>query len=181
MKNSTYSLALIMCMLLSCIGFGQVENEKLEVESKRHRVMAVLSHTHVPEGYDADGDKAWIILGSWGVDYDYRLSERWSLGVHTDMILENFVIERNDGNEVERSRPIAAVLASSYKFGEHFALVAGAGGEFSKEEDYGLVRLGGDYGWEIPGDWELALSAMLDIKIEGYNSVVFGVGVGKLF
>jgi hypothetical protein len=73
-------------------------------------------------------------------------------------------------------------LVGKRKFGEHFALFGGGGLEVSKgEETLGLIRIGADVGWEIPGDWEVAFSALVDFKIEAYDAFVVGFGIGKKF
>lgn len=59
--------------------------------------------------------------------------------------------------------------------------MAGGGAEFSPEENLALVRLGFDYAWELPGDWEVAVSLVGDIKIDAYNALVFGFEVARAF
>lgn len=150
-------------------------------EFKRHKVLMSLSHTHVPAGVDVDGKKNWITLPSVGLDYDFRITERWGIGLHTDMVVENFKYESEESAVYERSRPIALVLVGSHRFGEHLMLIAGGGIELAKEENFSLIRLGLDYGWELPKEWELAVSLMNDFKIDAYDSWVLGLGVGKSF
>ena len=152
-----------------------------EGEFNRHRIMAVLGHTHVPGGVNKEGDKAWLVLGSIGLDYDFRINEKWSVGLHTDLVMESFGLEGDDGVEVERSSPFLAAVCASRKFGKRLSLLAGVGQEFAKEENLTVARVGADYGWELPEEWEVALTLMWDIKIGEYNAWVFGIGIGKAF
>ncbi len=163
------------------LAIGQEEHlgSEAEEDHPKNKVSFVLSHTHVPGGINEEGDKSWLVRASWGIDYDYYFSHAWSLGLHSDMVLENFEIEE-DNIIQERSSPIALILTGGRHW-EHFTLVAGAGMEFAKEENFALARVGAEYGWELPAEWEIAISLVTDIKFGGYNSWVFGLGFAKLF
>ena len=116
-----------------------------------------------------------------GDDYDYRLNEDWSLGVHTDIIVENFQYESPEDIIKKRTSPLALVLSAGRKVGEHLTILVGGGTELAKEENLALVRLGVDYGWEVGEDWEVAVNYMIDFKIDAYNTGVFGVGIARTF
>ncbi|WP_027125551.1 hypothetical protein [Gelidibacter mesophilus] len=180
-KQAIHWLMFTFCYL-PITALSQTEpSEGAEEAIKHHRVMLVLSHTHVPSGIDSDGSKSWIASPSWGLDYDYRFNETWSLGIHTDMVLENFEFEDSDEIVQKRSSPFAIALIPSYKFGAHFSVMAGGGVEFAAEQNLALVRIGAEYGWELPKDWELGISLVSDIKIGSHNSWCLGFGIGKLF
>jgi len=75
----------------------------------------VLSHAKVFKGRDAEGNKKALSLPSWGIDYNYSFHSKWSIGLHTDVIIEKFEVEKNlesGSNEetIERSYPIAPAL-----------------------------------------------------------------------
>ncbi len=179
------SYVLLSTMLISLVALGQeVEGEVEEDTEKKHRIAVIIGHAHVPEGINKEGDRQWLVLPSWGLDYDYRLSSRWSVGVHTDFVVESFELEEHFGEEqavLERSRPLAAALVAIYKPIPNLSILLGGGAEIAPEETFGLVRIGVEYGWELPQDWELGVSLMNDIKIDAYNSIIIGLGVGKLF
>ncbi|MDW7694667.1 hypothetical protein R9C00_07935 [Flammeovirgaceae bacterium SG7u.111] len=177
-------LLMFFFFLVSTLSWGQeyeTEHEELESGLKHHKIMLVLGHTHVPSGINVEGKKTWLALSSWGIDYDYRINRLWSVGLHTDMVLENFEIENEKEVIKDRSRPIAMALMASRKLNGHFSLMAGGGGEYAKEESFALVRLGAEYSLEYKEEWEFGASLMADFKIEGYNSWVIGFGVAKLF
>jgi hypothetical protein len=134
-----------------------------------------------PEGINVEGKKTLLFLPSWGLDYDYDLGEKWSIGIHTDFIIENFVYEDPEEIIQERSTPLAIVLTGGYGFTEHFTFVIGAGVELAKENNFALLRFGLDYGWEVGEHWEVAASYMFDFKIEAYNTGVLGVGIARKF
>ncbi|UXP31789.1 hypothetical protein N6H18_15685 [Reichenbachiella agarivorans] len=179
MKTTTLLCLSLLCMHL-CWGQNE-EKESSEEKFKHHKIMVVMGHTHVPAGIDNNGKKEWLVLGSWGIDYDYRITSKWSIGLHSDLVLENFEYDDEEGATLQRSRPLASTITVSRKFGEHFSVMLGGGGEFAKEENLTLFRVGLDYGWELPGEWEIAASLMSDFKINAYNSWVLGIGVGRSF
>ncbi len=151
-----------------------------EAEFKHHKVMLVLGHAMTPEGVNVDGKKTLLFLPSWGLDYDYLFNEKWSIGLHSDIIIENFEFEDQNNSVRERSTPASLVLSGGRKMGDHFTLLIGGGVELAEEENLEIIRVGADYGWEI-GDWEVAVNYMIDFKIDAYNSGIFGVGIARLF
>lgn len=150
-------------------------------EFKRHKIAVAITHTHVVEGADESGDRTWLMLPSWSVDYDYSITREWGAGLHSDVVIQDFEYEKDEGIIRKRSKPVSFALVGTRALGEHFTVFAGGGLEVATEGTLGLVRLGGDCGWELPGEWELALNIVVDMKINAYNAWVFGLGVGKRF
>jgi len=167
--------------LLFCLVSSNLRLSAQEEEFKHHKIMVVLGHAMTPEGVNVDGKKTFLFLPSWGLDYDYSLNEKWSIGLHTDFIIENFEYEGPDEIIRERSTPLAVVISGGYKITEHFTAILGAGAELAKEENLGVVRVGVDYGWEVGKNWEVAVNYMIDFKIDAYNTGVFGVGIARSF
>lgn len=165
-------------VLLSSECFSQTDNDE---ERKKNRLSLAITHTFVPTAIDELGKKKWLSLASWGLDYDREFNSAWGIGLHSDIVIENFQYE--DGDVIkERKSPLALALVGSRKFGEHISVLVGGGFEVSKgEETLGLIRIGADCGWEIPGDWEVSFSLMTDFKINAYDAFVFGFGIGKKF
>ena len=64
---------------------------------------------------------------------------------------------------------------------EHLALMAGGGMEFSKDENFALVRFGVEVPFHIPNNWEIFGALTYDINIDAYDSLSFGFGIAKLF
>jgi len=140
-----------------------------------------LNHAHIFNGRDELGKKKALALPAWAIDYNYQFSPKWAIGLHTDIILENFLVEKRDAQEIERSHPIAPALMGIFKPTEHWSLLAGVGGEFAKEESFFLTRLGVEYGAEIRHGWEVFGSLSYDIKWNGYDSWLLGIGISKAF
>ncbi|MHA7101146.1 hypothetical protein BXY85_3599 [Roseivirga pacifica] len=190
LDNTNLNIMMIKAFRLSLLLFFVTVSFEMNAQNEivdfpRNRLALVMGNAHLPSGVDANGEKVWKVLPSWGLDYDYRIDEKWAIGIHTDMFIETFEVTREVDNGpdeiIERSSPFSAVFTGSRKFGEHFTLMAGYGQEFSKEETLSLLRIGAEYGWEIGENWELGLSLMFDDKFDTYTSWTFGVGVSKFF
>lgn len=56
----------------------------------------------------------------------------------------------------------------------------GAGGEFAKSVSFFMVRIGLEYGFHINKKWELNMNLINDLKINGYNSFSYGIGITRI-
>ena len=163
---------------------AQDKQEKKESEEafKPHSTVGlVFSHAHVFAGRDENGKKKVLALASWGLDYNYHLSPKWAIGLHTDIIIESFKVEEHGGETIERSYPIAPALMGIFKPNHRWSVMAGMGGEFAKEENFFLTRLGVEYGAEIRNGWEVFGALAYDIKWSAYDTWVLGLGISKAF
>jgi len=168
-------------ILLITAVFAQEHEKKEEVALKgTHRLTLVLGHSHLSEGIKENGKKGWKTVPSTGIDYDYWLSNHWAIGVQTDIVIEDFEVEDHDQTVIERSKPLSTVAVAIFKPGEHVSFLAGMGGEFAKEENFALTRLGIETGWEMKNHWEFGISLLYDIKWSAYDTWVFGFGISKL-
>ena len=157
------------------------KKESNNLHKSRHSIALVISHTQINEGFDEDGKKQWLSLPSWGINYNYIFSNRWSLGVHTDIIIEDFKVEKvtRNGEIIERSYPIASAIVASYNFSENFNFLFGSGMEFAKESNYFLIRSGLEYGIHINQKLEFIANVINDYKFNAYNS--WGIGAGLAY
>lgn len=128
-----------------------------------------LGHTHISEG-KVDGKTEWLSIASWSVNYDYWLSDKWAIGLQNDLVLETFIIEDHEQELIERSYPWTMVPVAIFKPGKHLSIIGGAGAEFSKGRTLGLTRLGVEYGFHLPGNWEVGAAMVWDGKWSYYNS-----------
>lgn len=177
-------LSSLLAVLMVTASYSQekkLEHGSEEGKLSHHQVSFMLSHSYISEGYFF-GSKKWIAAPSIGLDYNYWFKKQLAIGIHTDLIKENFALEEVAGDKIiERSTPFALVPALTYKPGEHGALVIGMGGEFAKEGSIALTRIGYEYGWELPKKYELAFSLTYDLKWNAYNTWTFGMVVSKFF
>jgi hypothetical protein len=165
--------------------FSQDQKENQETFHPEHLLSVVISHAHVFQGRDVDGNKKVLSLPSWGLDYTYQFKPKWGIGLHTDIITETFEVEKhlengNNGDVIERSHPIAPALMGIYKANKHWEFLFGAGVEFAKEENFFLNRAGVEYGAELPKGWEVFGSLSYDFKWKAYDTWVLGLGIAKV-
>ena len=151
-----------------------------------HSFGLAIGHAHAFNGRSANGDKKTLVLPMWGLDYNYQFAPRWAIGIHTDLILETFEVEKHlegGGNTevVERTKPIAPALMGFYKPNHHWNFGLGFGGEFAKEDNYLLSRAAVEYAVEIHKGWEVFGVAQYDFRWNAYDTWSIGLGISKAF
>lgn len=160
------------------------EEEDDDEKFKRHAITLSIGHTHVGEGIK-DRQKKNIILPSWGLNYDYRIDERWAIGLHNDLIIEEFEVEiKGEDNvlvNVKRSRPLSMAITASYKVNNFLALSAGAGREFAPEEDFTIFRIGLEPYFELPNNFEIIGTFAVDFRVDAFNAFNVALGIAKKF
>jgi len=202
MKNIVLSLLFFANIgLMSQTSAQKHENHDDEIHSseghhsvhKKHLISASINHTIIFSGVK-DGSASSLTLPSFGLNYTYFFNDKWAIGLHNDIILEDFLVKEssafetfssNEGNEevkvIERGTPISAAIMVIYKPVPFLGLMAGAGREFSSHEDFTVIRFGIETPVHLPKNWELFGVLTYDINIDAYQSLTYGIGIGKLF
>jgi hypothetical protein len=180
---------IIIFLFLLVISVDIIAQEKKETEKKnsekkfepKSSLGFVLGHAHVFQGRDELGKKKSLTLPSIGIDYMYQFKPKWSIGLQTDIIIENFKVEKHlgSGEVIERSKPIAPALMGMYKASEHWNFLFGAGAEFAKEDNFFLNRFGVEYAAELPKEWEVFGTLSYDLKWKAYDTWILGIGIAK--
>ena len=149
----------------------------------RHMIQAGLAHNHTSTGIDEDGERRWLALPAYILNYNYRFNEDWSLGLHTDIIVEQFEVEdESDQATFERTNPITVSAMGSYRIWGPIHVLAGGGVEFAKEENLSLMRVGIEPAWEFgKGRWEVGFGLFYELKFTAYNTLNIGLAVARLF
>jgi len=179
---------MVLFLAGSFISNAQTDVVEKEKPFLRHRLTGVIGHALQPTALE-NGQKKWLALASWGLDYDYKLSRKWAIGLHSDIILQNFNIEEEgavggDKSKVlQRKTPLALCAVAIYKPTKHLSTVVGLGEEFSfnKGKSLFIARLGLEYGYEIMEKYELGFSVNYDVKVDAYSTIVLGLGVSRFF
>ncbi len=174
--------SLLITSLAPMILVAQENSPELEPEIGRHEISILMAHTNVNGGLEQVGRSRWLVLPSWGLNYNYWMNERWALGLHTDLINENYLVEEFNGKEVlERDRPIAPALMATYRPHEHWSFLLGGGMEFAGGDDLALVRAGVEYTVHLSGSWETCASFAYDLRLAAYDSWTLGIGLARRF
>ncbi len=177
MKIACFSICVLGCFLAVAQESTSGELNK----SEHHKFTLVLGHAHLSEGInDITGKKEWRVLPAWGLDYDFILNSKWGIGIHNDIIVESFEVESHQGTVLKRTTPVATAILGTYSISEHFAAQLGFGGEFAKEQNFALTRIGIEYGYELPNDFEISAVLNYDIKWNAYDTYLIGIGIAKM-
>ncbi len=179
-------ILVVILMVVGLTAFGQEQSSAGEEKfHPKHSISLTIGHEHVFNGRDENGKKNTLILPFWGIDYNFQFAPKFAIGLHTDLIVESFEVEKNleSGTEevVERTRPIAPAVMGFYKPTKHWNFGLGIGGEFAKEENYLLARLGIEYGAEIGKEWEVFGGVQYDFRWKAYDTWTIGLGIAKGF
>ena len=190
MSTPRLLIASFVCFLVSGIvqaqEHGTAEHTTKEHAAEEHhhpamkganRLTLGLGHAHLSQG-KIEGQTQWAPAASWSLNYDYWLTNKLAIGLQNDWILETLVIEHGDNKELERENPLAVVPVVMYKFAPRLSGVVGAGAEFASGETIGLTRIGLEYGWHLPKDWEAGL---WDNRWSYYNAWVFSFTFSKIW
>lgn len=177
---------IISCLIIVVFPVkGQEEHKERQEEHvhRKHRLTIGMGHAHIPTGIRAgDGKRSWLNLGAFAFDYDFYFHPKWAVGLHSDIVPTQYEVEftlSKDDEIVTRTSPLSSVLVGSYKITEHLGVQLGFGVEYTKEESLGVLRLGVEYGWELPQDWELGIGATYDDKIDAYSTWFLGFMLSK--
>lgn len=184
---------ILFLFIVSSLTSKAQENEHKKFHSY-HSLALFISHTQEIESSDEHSEQEWISLPSWSLDYNFKFSSKWSIGLHNDVVIETIEVEdtgvsenenesenKSSNTEIETSYPFASAVMFSFKPGKHFSFLLGAGGEFVNSDSYFLVRTGAEYGYEISENWELNSNLTYDFKINTVNSLAIGLGITRIF
>ena len=144
-----------------------------------HSITLMLGHAFIPNSF-SENTNDLLITPSYGFNYDYQPIEKWGVGIHTDIILQQFKVEQNGSNEeIIRENPVSVAGLLFFKPHHQWKILAGFGFELEKHKTFQLIRFGLEYGIEISNHWELGFSIENDYKISGYNNLLLGVNFTK--
>ena len=145
-----------------------------------HRFSVGIGHAHVSQG-KINGKNEWLVAPTWAIDYDYWISDRWAIGLQNEILVESFPIEDSKDELIERNYPVSVIPSVIWKPFKRLSFVAGVGLEFAEGHNLTTVRLGLEYGFHLPNDFEISAAIVRDDKINYYNSFGLSLTVSKIF
>jgi hypothetical protein len=160
---------------------NDAQHAEHEGPSHRHKVTLVMAYSLLNSHVDESTNNI-LVVPTFGLNYDFFFHQKWGVGFHSDIVLQQFKVESHDGHEeLIRENPVAICAVGLFKPLPSLTLIAGYGIEIEKHENIQLFRFGVEYGFHLPGNWELGFALEFDRKINTYNSWMFGAGFSKLF
>jgi hypothetical protein len=169
---------LLACFIISAPASAQSDVD--EASEGRHEISLLIGHMHIAESVEGGG-KTWHTLPSWELNYSYFIHPQWLVGLHNDIILEEFLIETTRGEVVERSYPIGMVATVGYLPVHYLTLLLGTGVELAHEEQFAMIRLGIEPTLKFNTKWEMLINLSYDIKIDAYDSWSLSAGIARRF
>ncbi|WP_200975303.1 hypothetical protein [Echinicola sp. 20G] len=177
MKFKNSILLIILSLFFVTPLMAQEEMEE-EGETK-NRVLFSLGYTWIPQGAELEemevGDGFFV--PAVGFDYFRKIHERWEIGMMWDWELDHYIVI---SEELERERAMLFALVANYELTEKWAVFAGGGAEFEKNENLAIFRLGTEYAIEMQNNWEFVPALMFDFK-KGYDTWSLSLGFCKKF
>jgi len=153
------------------------ETSSAEELAKRHKLALAVGYTHIPEGVDeVEGDKG-VWVPALGLDYYYRLNEKWKLGLVADIEFGEYLIVDKDLN---RHNAFILVALAGYELMPFWAVFAGGGIELEDHKNLGVLRVGTEYEFMFQRDWLIAPGVLVDFKWEFTSWSVYVAG-GRVF
>jgi hypothetical protein len=157
------------------------QNPEHGEHSHKHKLTLVMANSFLKSDVDESTNNI-LVVPTFGLNYDFFFHQKWGVGFHTDIVLQQFKVEQHDGHEILiRENPVALCAVGLFKPVPSLTFIAGYGIELEKNENIQLLRLGAEYGFHLPGNWELGFALEFDNKIKTSNSWLFGAGFSKLF
>lgn len=185
-----YAFILLVFSIFLNGAYGQEQSQESLTEKEQesfknaHRITLAMGHSYIRKGFDHNTSPRGILVPSWMLDYDYWLTNRLALGLQSDVVIDDFMVEDHLGGSEEivfkRSFPVSVVPAVLVKPWKNLVCLAGAGRDFAPEGNFWLYRTGVEYGFNLPKQLELNLSLTYDIKVDAYDMWTLGVGVSKV-
>ncbi|MCB0571636.1 MAG: hypothetical protein KDC66_17820 [Phaeodactylibacter sp.] len=171
----------LLSILFAFIAFplmSQHATSEEEAHAVEHwRAALLIGHTFVPAGEAKDH----LAIPSWGVDLEYWVSHKWGLGLHSDLEIQSFIVERDNEELLEREYPAVLTMDVLFKPWRGLAVQAGPGIEIEPKENFFLVRFGIEYEFEVGHGWDIAPNLFYDTRSEAFDTWSIALGVGKRF
>lgn len=187
--KSIFCLVFLLCFSLSFLNAqhniekdheDEKHEEGHEAFRKHHRISAMMAFSHIPSIVPGETAKQSVVVPTYGLNYDFWFHAKWAIGLHNDLILQQYKVERHhDEQEIIRSFPLAVKAVVLYQPIHELIFLAGYGKEFETKETLDVITIGVEYGIPIRNGWEANLNLLFDWNIDNYISWMFGVGFAK--
>ena len=177
------AFAIIIILFISRISYAQNEegiHESNDAISAQHKITLVMANSVITNHID-DQSNAVLIVSTFGLNYDFLFHPKWGVGLHSDIILQQFKVEKHEGHEeLVRENPVAICGMGLFRPIPQMSFLAGYGVEIESHENLQIIRIGAEYGIHLPKNWELGFMLEYDIKLKTYGTFMFGVGFSKI-
>jgi hypothetical protein len=148
-----------------------------EERFKRHKLTLAFGYTYIAEGAEEEGGEKGVWVPGLGLDYFYRLNEKWEVGAAADIEFGEYLIIDKDLN---RHNAYILIALAGYEFVPFWAVFGGVGIEIEEHKNLAVFRLGTEYEFMFKRDWLIAPGVLVDYKVDFTSWSIYVAG-GKVF
>ncbi len=160
----------------------EAQKQEHEAFKRHHRVSIMMAFSHIPSVVPGEAEKQNLAVPTWGFNYDFWFHQKWGIGLHNDLIMQQFKVEEHhDKQEITRSYPVAVKAVGLFQPVHDLIFIVGYGKEFEPNEVLDVITAGVEYGVEIRNHWEVNFNLIFDYNIDTYTSWLFGIGFSRNF
>lgn len=153
---------------------------------KKHKMSVYMGYTYIPQA-----SHQALLVPTFGFDYSYKISDKFSVGVLNDVEIAQYMVEYQTGGghgeghgtseTLEREYAYVGALVLYYSPWEGWNIGVGPGIEIEKNKNLIVGKFVLEKEFQLHDGWELSPSFQYDIKGALYDTWSFGVSVGKRF
>ena len=188
MKKITLIIALLLPFIVNAQEEHKTHNEHIEgVEHNEHhefkkwRVALAMSQSLIPALLTEEGETTAQFIPTNGVEIQYFFTHKFSAKWINEIEFQNYTVKGEDGEHRVRDNAYLTAIVLGYEVYDHLGVFAGGGYEFEKNENLWVVRVGAEYAFELPGEWDITPALMYDYKAESHTAYTFSLTIGKKF
>ncbi|MCK5824903.1 MAG: hypothetical protein KAG96_05790 [Ichthyobacteriaceae bacterium] len=149
---------------------------------KRFRVALAFSQSYIPAIHLSDGDASPQFIPTDGLELQFFFNHKFSVKWINEIEFQSYTIKGKEGElESVRENAFLTAIVLGYEVYGHLGLFAGGGYEFEKNEDLWVVRVGAEYAFELPEEWDITPAFIYDIKAESHTAYTLSITIGKKF
>ncbi|MFN3876286.1 MAG: hypothetical protein ACK4L7_10295 [Flavobacteriales bacterium] len=177
-----YSLLLSAFALGMGYATAQHHSEESGKEAEvRHQLAFFSGHSWVPQGRNVEtGRRQSVLAPTFGIDYAYQLSERWTIGTYNDLEVLNILVDDREDRTLERENVVVLTLGAAFEFAEHWCVELGGGVETDRHGTLRVGRMALERGFPLRGRWHLGL-VLSYVNKDLYDTLGIGLAIGPRF
>ena len=148
-----------------------------------HDRLALFTGTSLaPTMLEGEGSNDIIFVPTYGIEYEHKINSWFALGIMNEIELQNYVITRSDGEEINRSFVYVGTLIAAVKTPiNRLYFIFGPGYEIASDHNFTIFKFGFEYSVPIQHNWDIAPELTYDQISDIYHTITFGLAIGKSF
>lgn len=176
-----YYLSFVL-LVVSFYGIAQTESPKESIVEEGIKLGVGLSigHTWVPTGENFKGERDYIVVPSWGLDFIAELNENWGVVLANEIQIQRFLVKTSNENVIERDYPFTSVLEITYRTAIGLGFFLGPGIELEPHKNFFVYRFGAEYAIPFKHHWFVKPAIAYEMKELEYSILNIGLGIGFL-